>query len=125
MPRRRFTLADKNALLARGEPFVVHPAEVAKCTAAYQTDPEILLACIIVSGTLDTAVILRTEQHLAHGIAITDEARTAYEAFRRVWSQPTDAERTAVMTWATRVAGRDDRAWRWTKPGEAVPDRSG
>jgi len=47
------TLADKNAMLARGEPFIVHPAQVAKLTAAYETDPEILLACIIESGTLD------------------------------------------------------------------------
>jgi hypothetical protein len=74
-----------------------------------------LLGCIIVSGTLDTAAILRTEVNLAHGIAITDDERAAYEAFRRVWSQPTDAERAAVMSWARRLA-RGDRVLRWTLP---------
>jgi (p)ppGpp synthase/HD superfamily hydrolase len=69
MSRRPANLPDKKAAqLARGEPWVVHPAEVAQSMATYQTDPEILLACIIVSGTLDTAAILRTETQLAHGV---------------------------------------------------------
>jgi hypothetical protein len=34
-----------------GRPYIVSPREVAKTTQAYRTDPEILLACIIVSGT--------------------------------------------------------------------------
>jgi hypothetical protein len=97
MPREQITRAERDALLARGEPFIVHPREVAKCTQAYQTDPEILLGCIIVSGTLDTAASLRTEQHLAYGIAITAAERAAYDAFRRVWQTPTDQERAAVM----------------------------
>jgi hypothetical protein len=32
-------------MLAAGKPFIVHPREVAKSTAAYATDPEIILAC--------------------------------------------------------------------------------
>jgi hypothetical protein len=51
MPSHRFTATERDALLAKGEPFVVQPREVAKCTAAYQTDPEILLGCMIVSGS--------------------------------------------------------------------------
>jgi hypothetical protein len=104
MPRRNFTRADRDALLACGEPFVVHPREVAKTTAAYQTDPEILLGCIIVSGTLDTAMVLRADQQLAHDIHIDPEHRAAYDAFRRVWQSPTAEERSAVLEWAERIA---------------------
>ena len=111
--RRSLTYADKQAMLARGEPFVVHPREVAKITAAYQTDPEILLGCIVVSGTLDTAIILRAEQHLQHGIKVDEAGQTAYDAFRRVWSQPTDDERTAVLKFAERYAS--GRALHWGK----------
>lgn len=117
MPRRQFTYADKAAMLARGEPFVVHPSEVAKCTSAYQTDPEILLGCIIVSGTLDTAFVLRTETHLNAGIAIDEDERSAYDAFRRVWSTPNNIERAAVLQWAERIAGRKHRGgFKWTRP---------
>jgi hypothetical protein len=105
-PRRRISPADKNATLARGEPFVVAAAEVAKCMAAYRTDPEILLGCMIISGTLDTATVLRTEIQIASGIPITDRQLAAYFAFRRVWQAPTDAERTAVLQWAERLAPR-------------------
>jgi hypothetical protein len=98
MPSRRITPAEKNAILARGEPFIVAPAEVAKCITSYQTDPEIILGCIIVSGTLDTAEVLRAEQHLTHGIAGTDAQRAAHAAFRRLWASPTPAERAAVLT---------------------------
>ena len=119
MSRRTASLADKNAQLARGEPWVVHPAEVAKATAAYQTDPEILLGCIIVSGTPDTAIILRSEIRIAHGIPITDDERTAYDAFRRVWQSPTERERASVLTWAAKIAAackRRSDALRWGTP---------
>lgn len=95
----------KAALLARGEPVVVHPEEVAKCTAAYESDPEILLGCIVVSGTLDTAAVLTTETRLAHGIAVAADELAVYQAFRRVWSKPTDDELAEMVEWARRIAG--------------------
>jgi hypothetical protein len=112
MPRRQFTRADKDAMLARGEPFIVDPREVVKTTSAYQTDPEILLGCIIVSGTLDTAAILRTEQRITHGIEINPDERKAFDAFRRVWQSPTDPERSAVLQWAERIAKATRRSHR-------------
>jgi len=111
----RTTYADKQAMLARGEPFVVDPREVAKITAAYQTDPEILLGCIVVSGTLDTAIVLRAEQQLHHGIKIDAAAQAAYDAFRRIWLMPTADERAAVLKFAERYA--PGRAFHW---GRAV-----
>lgn len=119
MPRvRRPTFAEKTAaMLARGEPVVVHPAEAARCTAAYQTDPEVLLACIIVSGNLNTIDVLATETRLAHGIAVADGERAAFDAFRRVWQVSTDNERAAVLKWAKRSAApRHCGSFRWTTP---------
>jgi hypothetical protein len=89
-------------------------AEVARCTAAYRTDPEILLGCIIVSGTLDTAAVLRTEIQVANGIPITNDQLAAYIAFRRVWTAPTEQERGAVLNWAERINPRS--AFGWTTP---------
>jgi hypothetical protein len=109
----RMTLADKNAMLARGEPYIVHPSEVAKFTAVYETDPEILLACIVESGTLDTSAVLRTVQRMLNALAITDEERVRFEAFRRLWSYPTDNERAAVIALAQRIAANNDRPLRW------------
>jgi len=114
MPRPRTILADKNAMLARGEPFIVHPAEVAKFTAAYETDPEIILACIIESGTLDTSAVLRTALRIANALPVTDEESAAFEAFRWVWSCPTDKERAAVMALVERISGKNARSLRWT-----------
>jgi hypothetical protein len=121
MSRRSANLRDRKATqLGRGEPWVVHPAEVAKSTAAYQTDREILLACIIVSGTLDTAIVLRADMRLAHGIAITDDERISYDAFRRVWQFPTEREHASVLMWAAKIAAatgnRHGDALRWSKP---------
>jgi hypothetical protein len=96
VPRRNFTPAEKDALLAQGEPFIVAPREVVKTTAAYQTDPEILLGCIIVSGTLDTAAVLSTDQNLYYRVKIEDADRAAYDTFRRVWQSPIAEERSAV-----------------------------
>jgi hypothetical protein len=42
-------------MLARGHPFIVSAKNVAMFTSAYQADPEILLGCILVSGTLETS----------------------------------------------------------------------
>jgi hypothetical protein len=120
VPRRQITRAGKEALLARGEPFIVDPREVVKTTAAYQTDPEILLACIIVSGTLDTAAVLRTDQHVSLGLAVEDDDRAAYDAFRRVWRSPSEQQRAAVLQWAERIAEAARRkhrgAFQWTGP---------
>ena len=114
MPTRRITLAERNAILASGQPFVVSPKEVVKCMPAYDSDPEIILGCIIVSGTLDTAEVLRAEQHLNYGLATTDAQREAHAAFRRVWSSPTSAERVEVLALAKRLCGGKARAFRWT-----------
>jgi hypothetical protein len=122
MPRRRSTLADKEALLSSGKPFIVHPREVAKCTAAYRTDPEVLLGCIIVSSTLDTAIVLRAELSIHHGLPISPEAREPYGAFRRVWRTPSAAERTAVLKRAEWIVanarGRPRRRgdFQWSTP---------
>lgn len=44
-----------------------------------------------------TAYVLTTETRLAHGIAVADGERAAFDAFRRVWQAPTDEERAAVL----------------------------
>jgi hypothetical protein len=120
MPRRQFTRAEKDALLARGQPFIVAPRDVVKTTAAYQSDPEILLACIIVSGTLDTAAVLRTDQNLNYRVKIEDTDRAAYDAFRRVWQSPTPEQRSAVLRWAERIAKASRRphhaGFQWRGP---------
>ena len=105
--RREFDPAEQHAPPARDEPFLVHLREAAKAAAAYQTDPEILLGCMIVSGagTLDTGAVLKTHILLTHGLANVDDW-TAFEAFRRVWKMPTEYERTAVLDWAERIAER-------------------
>jgi hypothetical protein len=63
MPQRRATLASKNAMLAADRPYVVHPREVAKCTKEFAADPEIILGCIVVSGTLDTSIVVHAIVH--------------------------------------------------------------
>jgi hypothetical protein len=49
------------------------PVEAAKSTAAYQTDPEIRLGCIIVSGTLDTPRLTQVLQAVP-GVERVEEA---------------------------------------------------
>jgi hypothetical protein len=100
------TRAERDAILASGQPFIVATREVAKCTKSYRTDPEVLLGCIIVSGTLDTAEVLRAEVNLSYGAAITDGQRAAHIAFRRVWASPTEQERNDVLAWAEKIAGK-------------------
>lgn len=114
--RSRPALADKQAQLARGEPWIVHPREVAKSTAAYRTDPEILLGCIIVSGTLDTAEVLSAIVQQDAGIALDAGQDAAYRAFRRVWDNPTTQERAKVIEIASRIAGKPRKDWIWTPP---------
>src|SRR5271166_1313687 len=99
----RMTYADKQAMLARGEPWIVHPREVAKMPEFDGTDPEIILACILETGILDTADVLTTAMRQSHGVAVTDEAKAAYDSFRRVWQQPTDEQRQAVLSRAMRI----------------------
>jgi|SRR5208337_193060 len=57
------TYADKQAMLARGEPWIVHPREVAKLAEFQGTDPEIILVCILEAGILDTADIRASIHH--------------------------------------------------------------
>jgi (p)ppGpp synthase/HD superfamily hydrolase len=112
----RMTYADKQAMLARGEPWVVHPREVAKLPEFHGTDPEIILACILEAGILDTGDVLKTAIHQRHGLAVTDEAKAAYERFRRMWQQPTDEQRRAVLDRALRIATGSNtrrRAFEW------------
>jgi hypothetical protein len=106
--------------LAGGEPFIVHPREAAKSTAAYQTDPEILLGCIIVSGARDTGEVLKTDVLVTRGLEVSDDDRAAFDAFRRVWQFPTGDERATVLKWAERIAKQSRRPYRrgfqWTRP---------
>lgn len=82
----------------------------------YRTDPEVILGCIIASGTLDTAEVLRAEISLSYGGAVTDAQRAAHEAFRRVWSAPTDLERETVLSWAQKIAGKKPKTFMWSGP---------
>jgi hypothetical protein len=99
----RITYADKQAMLARGEPWVVHPREVAKLPEFHGTDPEIILSCILEAGILDTGDILKTAINQRLGLAVTDQDTAAYELFRRVWQRPTDEQRRAVSARALRI----------------------
>jgi hypothetical protein len=115
-PRRNRSLAHKSALLASGRPWIVPPEEVAKCTKAYSTDPEILLACIVISGTLDTAELLRAIIHIDAQIALSPDQERAYQAFRRVWANPTPAECAKVIRWAEGLVQKPGHRWRWPPP---------
>ena len=97
-------ISDKKALLEKGQPFIVSPMEAEKVFKGYETSPEVLLACIVVSGTLDTAEVLRTEICLANDLEITEEKRRSYDAFRRVWATPTEAEQAEVMKVAEKIS---------------------
>jgi hypothetical protein len=107
--------AQKAAMLARGEPFIVAAREVSKVTKAYRTDPEIILGCIIVSGSFDTAAVIRTEILLDAGASVSEAAKDSHTAFRRVWQAPTEPERQAVAAWAERIVGRK-RSFKWNGP---------
>lgn len=50
-----------------GTGFLVNHPEVSRILAEHKASPEIILACIVVSGTVDTRRILRTEMSLAQG----------------------------------------------------------
>lgn len=114
---RSATRAERDAILAKGEPFIVAASEVTKVMqlqSFYQSDPEIILGCIIVSGTLDTAVVLRAEQHSHHGMAISEEELFAHMMFDLVWREPTEEQREAVLRWAEKIrAGRPKRQQRY------------
>jgi len=102
---KKFTLQDKEALLKQGEPFVVHPREVAKVfPPECGTSPAIILGCILVSGTLDTSQVLMSEVKVSLGLALDKDEQRARDAFRRVWAAPTEDERAAVMEMAEKVA---------------------
>jgi hypothetical protein len=109
MPTRSATRQQKDAILASGQPFIVATKEVEKITKEYRTDPEIILGCIIVSGTLDTAEVLKTEILFSAGVSLTDVQRAAHTAFRRVWATPTETERSAVIAWAEEIAAFSPR----------------
>jgi len=82
----------------------VHPREVAKLPEFHGTDPEIILACILEAGVLDPGEILKTAIDQRLRLTITDEAKAAYEVFRRIWQQPTDEQRSKVLDLALRIA---------------------
>ena len=115
---KKFTLQDKEALLKQGKPFVVHPKEAAKVFKGYDTSPEVLLACIVISGTLDTAEVLRAEMSLNMKIQMTEAQQRAHEAFRRVWATPTEDERAAVLEMAEKLtaASRSRKPLVWKTP---------
>src|SRR4029077_4675726 len=101
---RHPAIAEKQALLAKGQPWIVHPREVAKLPEFHGTDPEIILACIIEAGILDTGEILKTVIDHRLGLTLTNEARAAYEVFRRIWQQPPGEQRRTVLDRALRIA---------------------
>ena len=95
-----------------------YPRAVAKIFRAYHTDPEILLACMIVSGTKNPAEVCRTELNLADNLSpSTSEEAYRYEAFRRVWKEPTAEEEAFVFQLARRIARDANKAFAWTKGG--------
>jgi hypothetical protein len=107
-------------------PFIVHPREAAKVFHGYDTDPEILLACMVVSGAHDTAEICRTEIHLANEPApATGLEAERYETFLRVWNRPTAEENERVLEWARRIyqsadhrrKGDPHKSFAWKKGG--------
>jgi hypothetical protein len=112
---RSATRAERDAILAWGEPFIVAAREVAKVMQPfYPSDPETILGCIIVSGTLDTAVVLRAQQHFNHGMEISEEELFAHMMFDLVWREPTEEQRKAVLRWAEKIrAGRPKRQQRY------------
>jgi len=84
---------------------VVHPREAAKAFPGYDTDAEILLGCVLTSGTYDTSEICRTEIHLANELAPpTGIEAEHYEDFRRVRSQPTEEGKVRVINSANEIA---------------------
>jgi hypothetical protein len=72
---------------------IVAPAEINKHTKHYRTDAEVLLGCILVSGTRDTAVVLSAEIAFQQGTDLSAFQLAAHAAFRRVWrlQLPTNA----------------------------------
>ena len=97
------TYEQKMALLESGQPFIVQPREVEKVFKDTLTSPEVILGCIIVSGTLDTSVILETEILLAHNMALTDEQHKSHQDFMRVLENPTEEEKESVFDWARKI----------------------
>jgi hypothetical protein len=60
--------------------------EVAKVMQPfYQSEPEIILGCIIVSGSPDTAIVLRAQPYLIHGIDLSEEELLAICFSLRCW----------------------------------------
>jgi hypothetical protein len=117
--KQRNLRQEKADRLARGEPFVVSPKEVAKVTGAYQADPEILLGRMSVGGARDTGEIVKTKILLSNGMQVSDAAREAYLAFKRVWSSPRPEEVIEVERWATRIrdaTSKGDGPFRWSRP---------
>jgi hypothetical protein len=55
---------------------------------------------------------------------VTDDAKAAYESFRRVWQQPTDEQRGAVLNRALRIAKRSRarrRDLQWPTTHQSAP----
>ena len=74
---------------------------------------------MIVSGARDTAENVKTEILLSNGMQVTDAAREAYLAFKRVRSSPRPEEIIEVERWATRIrdaTSKGDGPFRWSRP---------
>jgi len=117
---KKTALEEKKAGLEQGKPFVVHPREVLKifppeCGAS----PAIILGCMLVSGALDTALVLKAQVCLFNGIPMTPEQEAAWKAFMRVWASPTPDERQEVILAATKIVFQfrlEGKSFEWNPP---------
>ncbi len=93
--------------------FLVNIHEVSAIMAEHKASPEIIIACIVVSGTLDTRRILRSEIILAGGGLVSGKERAAYDAFLRVFRNPQGDEMAKVKQFARDFGLRhpDELVW--------------
>ena len=117
---KRLSYEEKKAGLEQGKPFVVHPREVLKIfPPECGTSPAIILCCILVSGTPDTALVLKAQVCLLNGIPMTSEQEAAWKAFMRVWASPTQDEREEVIVAATKIVFQcrlEGKSFEWNPP---------
>jgi hypothetical protein len=123
MPGKRSKQTRRDAMLAAGKAWIVHPREVAKCTAHYQTDPEILLACAFVGATNDTSQVLRAIVALAQGIQPADDDDIAWSIFAETFLRgplsdfPADGQKVLELAAAIGRARRPPTKgpYRWSE----------
>lgn len=78
----------------------------------FGTSIEVIQACIVVSGS-EFAEICRIGRRLFQDGTITDDERTAINAFLRVWSRPDVDETEQVWEIAGRLRDPRKRGLRW------------